>query len=352
MAKERDVTIDIMKGILILLVVMAHAQGPGHRVIYLFHMATFFMISGFLWKKNDNTTIMQVIKRKVTSLYIPYVVCNLCYLALFLIMPWLFEREMCKRTLPGIVYEVIKIFVFRGRTSMSDPTWYLAVLFFVSIAYEIIWKAANRLAKGEHAVYMFVTFSALIALTIGYFLYLRKINTFQVGTICSSYMAFHLGNIMRRFSDSRKQIDDRRGNSIIFIASGGGVLFLLYNVSDIEIRLIDNIIVNPLYYCAGMLAGWFIVRWASILLSKWERTKIFVSFIGRNSLIILCSHFAAFRFVAAVQCMLYKIPYKNSSSFPVLKTEGHWWIAYLIVGIAFPLLLRYITILLRRRALI
>lgn len=41
---ERDKSIDVMKGILIVLVVMAHAQGPGYRFIYLFHMATFFMI--------------------------------------------------------------------------------------------------------------------------------------------------------------------------------------------------------------------------------------------------------------------------------------------------------------------
>ena len=46
---ERDDIIDIMKGILILSVVAGHAQIPVHRYIYLFHMAVFFMISGFLW---------------------------------------------------------------------------------------------------------------------------------------------------------------------------------------------------------------------------------------------------------------------------------------------------------------
>lgn len=221
--KERDVVIDIMKGILIILVVMAHAQGPWHRVIYLFHMATFFMISGFLWKRNGKSTITQVIKRKLKSLYIPYMVCNLSYLVLFLIMPWLFEREMCKRTFLGIVYEIFKIFIFRGRTTMSDPTWFLAVLFFVSIAYEIIRRVAHILTKNERREYGYVTLSALIALMIGYCLYLRKINTFQVGTICSSYAAFHMGNIMRRAFDSRKQIDDRPVKNIALTVIWGGI---------------------------------------------------------------------------------------------------------------------------------
>lgn len=35
MRKTRDVTIDIMKGILILLMVSCHAQGPGHRFFLL-----------------------------------------------------------------------------------------------------------------------------------------------------------------------------------------------------------------------------------------------------------------------------------------------------------------------------
>ena len=94
MMKKRDTTIDIMKGILILLMVMTHAQGPGHRLIYLFHMATFFMISGYLWGDRNDIEIIPFIKRKIGSLYIPYVVCNLLYLVWFLCMPGVFEREM------------------------------------------------------------------------------------------------------------------------------------------------------------------------------------------------------------------------------------------------------------------
>ncbi|MDD3138455.1 MAG: acyltransferase family protein [Lachnospiraceae bacterium] len=70
---KRDKTIDAMKGILIFLVVAAHAFAPGHRFIYLFHMASFFMISGFLWKDSSlQISLKNFLKKKTKTLYLPY----------------------------------------------------------------------------------------------------------------------------------------------------------------------------------------------------------------------------------------------------------------------------------------
>lgn len=41
--KNRNRSIDIMKGLLIVLVVLGHSQAPVHRFIYLFHMAAFLL---------------------------------------------------------------------------------------------------------------------------------------------------------------------------------------------------------------------------------------------------------------------------------------------------------------------
>lgn len=48
--KERNVTIDIMKGIGIILMVVGHSGYPSflRNFIYTFHMPLFFMISGYL----------------------------------------------------------------------------------------------------------------------------------------------------------------------------------------------------------------------------------------------------------------------------------------------------------------
>lgn len=346
--KERDKTIDIMKGILILLMVIAHAQGPGHRGIYLFHMAVFFMISGYLWGDRNDIEMIQFIKRKLISLYIPYIICNTIYLLWFLCMPLVFDRKMCERTVTGIIYEVIKILLFRGRTSMSDPTWFLAVLFIVSVAYAIVRKTICKLTAEAKMNYFFISLSAIVAIAVGYSLYLVDFNLFQVGTICSSYAAFHMGNVVwrikerNRFNTSNTILTCR----LIFACVCG---LLLYNISDIEIRLISNIIVNPVYYCLGMICGWIIVRYFSVIFGRYRWLRNLFSYLGRNSLIVLCAHFAAFKIIAYIQCLYFELPLSNISVFPVVRNGGYWWCAYTAVGIAVPLAIRYIFMFFKGR---
>lgn len=347
--RRRDTTVDIMKGILILLVVMAHAQGPWHRLIYLFHMAVFFMISGYLWGDHNDVEILQFIKRKIISLYIPYVVCNILYLVWFFCMPMVFEREMCERTVSGIIYEIIKILLFRGRTSMSDPTWFLAVLFIVNVVYALIRKIMCRFILEDRKKYCLLTLSAVAALAIGYVFYLSDFNLFQIGTICSSYVAFHMGNMIRKVIQNHIVLEQNKlFHTCLAIVAGGGMLVLL-RLSDTEIRLITNTIVNPIYYCLGMLLGWIVVRYVAVILDRFRVSRDIFSYLGRHSMIILCAHFAAFRMIAVIQCICLNLPLRHVSDFPVVETEGYWWCAYLVVGIVVPLLIRYIFMIFKGR---
>lgn len=82
---QRSSLIDIMKGIGISCMVMGHAGAPFTDFIYLFHMPLFFMISGYLFKSSYADSYQQVwyfIKRKIKSLYIPYIVCESIFIFL------------------------------------------------------------------------------------------------------------------------------------------------------------------------------------------------------------------------------------------------------------------------------
>lgn len=68
----RNVSVDIMKGILIILVVMAHyARDTFHDVVFLFHMPLFFMLSGFLQTPIQN---QKRLAEKTKRLMRPYLV--------------------------------------------------------------------------------------------------------------------------------------------------------------------------------------------------------------------------------------------------------------------------------------
>lgn len=81
-ARGRFDSIDLMKAIAIILMVMGHCGSPITKWFYLFHMALFFMISGYLWNErhaSDKKYVWKYIKSKLKRLYIPYVLCNSIY---------------------------------------------------------------------------------------------------------------------------------------------------------------------------------------------------------------------------------------------------------------------------------
>lgn len=65
--------------------------------------------------------------------------------------------------------------------------------------------------------------------------------------------------------------------------------------------------------------------------------------IGKRTLSIVEMHFLAFKLVALVVTYVYGLPRFCIAAFPNLYGDrGLWWIAYTIVGVAIPILVRLI----------
>ena len=82
MAKQRDPVLDSMRGIGIVLMVLGHAGFPGSSFIYLFHMALFFMLSGWFFSPHTGESahrLARFAKRKVVTLWLPFVAANTVY---------------------------------------------------------------------------------------------------------------------------------------------------------------------------------------------------------------------------------------------------------------------------------
>lgn len=74
--------ISIIKGVAIILMVMAHAGCPDvlRKFIYLFHMPLFFMMSGYCFKGEYVFKKWKFLKKRIKGLYIPYVKWSLIFL--------------------------------------------------------------------------------------------------------------------------------------------------------------------------------------------------------------------------------------------------------------------------------
>lgn len=73
----RNPIIDIIKGLGIIMMVAGHSGFPFTNFIYLFHMAIFFIASGFCFKSDSSNNFRNVLiflKRRFLSLWLPYII--------------------------------------------------------------------------------------------------------------------------------------------------------------------------------------------------------------------------------------------------------------------------------------
>lgn len=134
---ERNQTIDIAKGVGILLVVLGHnplvweEKGELYRVIFSFHMPLFFFLSGVFL--NPGKGWGETIREKADALLKPYLV-TLLPLVVF---GALFKGEPLGGALMGLLYGT-------GRTIPWDPLWFLPHLLLVTL---FSWGIVNLVLK-------------------------------------------------------------------------------------------------------------------------------------------------------------------------------------------------------------
>ena len=82
--KQRDISVDILKGIGIILVVVGHANCPQNlrNIIYSFHMPLFFICSGLFFSFKDADDFNGFLIRRIKRLYFPFVKWSVIFLLL------------------------------------------------------------------------------------------------------------------------------------------------------------------------------------------------------------------------------------------------------------------------------
>jgi fucose 4-O-acetylase-like acetyltransferase len=155
-ATNRILTLDIAKGIGILLVVLGHnpvfREGAHslYEAIYLFHMPLFFFLSGVTFRPGSPGDVG---RKRARALLVPYFVMGLLgVLAALAAGPFPALTE-----LGGVVYAT-------GHTIRFVPLWFLPCLFMASMAATFVMEAARALTPAERLERMRTTLLVLLAL--------------------------------------------------------------------------------------------------------------------------------------------------------------------------------------------
>lgn len=136
---ERLGFLDIAKGIGILLVILGHLlpAGSGYDWIYSFHLALFFIISGFIICRKPPEQ-----KKIVRNLLVPY----LFWSTIAMFYEMIIDPDLALANLKDDIYRIVTL---RG----VGPTWFLGILFLTEV---IIVKIDCRKNRRKILVSLFV----------------------------------------------------------------------------------------------------------------------------------------------------------------------------------------------------
>lgn len=347
--KVRDPIIDILKGVGIILMVAGHCGFPFTRFIYLFHMAIFFMASGYCWNTKNSKTIKSVIafcKRKLASLWFPYVIWTSIFSLLhnWFIRVNVYTDNVLLLTETGgaltqywtwkeVAINIVKSFLLSGGTQMGGAMWFIAILMKISILYCILDYFMGCLTKSELAKFFVQSIVSILFLFIGCFFHKRNIAFLSMDKVLSYYVLFHLGFVIKHFLSTLTT-----GKNGFHVLIGIISFFLLLIFNRIGFIALDKTSYeNPLFFLIVSVSGWFFIYELSYFLGKTEIIKrLFVAF-GQNTLAIVILHFLCFKIVSYIGCCINGVPLYLVATFPVLYTDGQWWILYSLAGLFIPL---------------
>ena len=268
---DRNITIDILRGIGIIFVVLGHLN-PGiyfTRFIYSFHMFLFFFISGTLYKKRNFDTFGCFSLKRTLRLLVPYFVWNI----LGILIDCVFISKSFNAS------NILKqVFFVGGGISWNSPIWFLLVLFEI----EIIAFFTNRKIWST-IICLVVSVVLFIVLSVSSIILPLGFHLIPIGMLF-----FCLGQIFHSFVES---IDIKIWQKLVIICLSLTINILLGTVFNETISVYHVIYFN---YPFALIAGFFgIIAWyyLSSLISELCSASKIISMYGRHTLMIICTHY-------------------------------------------------------------
>ena len=358
---KRNEIIDILKGIGIFCVVAGHCSlqrdtSPVIQFIYLFHVAVFFIASGYCYnpsKTDAADTFKCGIARTFKKLWTPYVFWTILFLALHnLFVNWNIytDNPAILQFVSGenihttnhldtiiIISRMLKALVFLSGTQLTGPLWFLTTLLELIVLYQTIDFVLKKFFSKEKTFFI-QSILSLVFLTIGYILSLKGIFLEGYARIPSFYILLHGGHFLKKYSVSEKN----RTPIVHFIiwAVSFAILFISNGIGSIELS--KNEYVNPLFLLISSFAGWQFLYETSYFIKRFNPVQRALTYISKNAIPILALQFLSFKLVTAIAIKINGHHDFELAAFPVLYDNGFWWLPYTIVGIAVPCLINTI----------
>lgn len=266
---EDSALYDAMKGIGILLVIAGHSNMPPHlmMIIYAMHLPLFFFLSGITL--NRTADYFEFVFKKTFSLLVPYFAFGTLLMLPTYILTYGFN--------PTAVYG----FIFLGK-GFDSALWFLPHLFLLLIISKfIITFTTSKL----QTLLLFVLLEVL-------FYFTQFMHAWHFNILWISLPFAFIGIYSRTIILSSVLLRNWILMVIIFISLLLFYKFSLLNYSYFSkhVDLNSNFIGYVHYFVLAALIGIATVFWISTLFVRYSIIKTILTYLGKNSLYLLCLH--------------------------------------------------------------
>lgn len=333
--KNRDSRIDIVKALGIVLMVFYHAGTPGKNFVYLFHMALFFICSGYCYSHKSEDEPLGYIKKKIRTLYVPCLVSGIIVASLhnlFLDIHIYSYEVYSKLDFIGWMKQVLKCLAFAGGHQMIGANWFFRTLFFSSVMYMLLNRILNMIVKNDNKKVVARAVICVILTGIGGYLGVRLafgkyFNFLTVMLLLDMGLALKEQKILAIFNTTNRKI--------FGILVGFGILMVLNQFGEISIN--SNIIINPVYFAVCSASGFLMTY---LIADYFNRTPFnkWLKYVGQKSIWIMFFHYVGFKIVTLCEILVLHEPIENLAAYPAHHTKNGMWAIYGISGVLFPLL--------------
>ena len=350
MHSSRNIHLDIVRAFAIILMVVGHSGCPATQFIYLFHIAVFFMVSGFFYRSPDTPAeLVRYCIRKIKGLWLPFFIWNSLFILLnncFIRLNIYTDNPLFESVSNGaslhhnltvneMLRGLLKSVFMAETTELGGGFWFLRILFMISILYAATDFLILHIRSFRIRRNLLQGIVSVCLLFAGYGMYLMDFRKLGLDRTFSCYILFYLGNLFGQYA-VRVQIT-QTWKKITCMADSFLILCIMLQFG--RISLADNRYQNPVFLLVNSLCGWILLYEAAYFASKNRPIARLFSLTGQNTLWILILHFSCFKLVNFIGVQITGEPAYCIADFPVRYTGGAWWCLYSLAGIAIPVLI-------------
>ena len=345
----RDASVDIVKGMAILLVVYAHTWPIFRNFYRLFCLQLFLVASGYCTRGQIESPAdwRRYMGRRMRALYIPCAVCNGIYallggvflrLGLYTDQPvflqmteaWPVPQKLFPvNGIADILRKFVRVILLTDTTQMGTSTWFLITLLAISLLHATVCLAAHGLEPGKKRAVL----GGLFLLMAGAAQFVRLPGTAWtfLRCFCYSYLTFLLGVGIRELNLKFLETPLCAALSFALLA----VMAPYYYID-----LANVYIPGVLPYLAGVLGGWSMLKYIADRLAPRERLSRVWIYLGRHTIPVICLHVLCFKAVTWLYIRVRGLPAIYLASFHIDFDAGEGWkLLYLAAGLGGSLLL-------------